>query len=273
MKAMNRLETIYYKWLKRPHELKAVIDEGQGQPVILLHGIGKTGSVWKHVIEILRQVGHCRIIAYDLLGFGASPKPDWLDYNVDDHAEAVIKSLEKLKLKQQFILVGHSMGCLIAVRVARLRPDLIKHLVLYEMPLYEGLPEKRIYRLRLGFYTKFYNWVINYKPDFNDVSNRKAHNIANLVSGFNVDEVTWEPFIKSLENTIMKQTAADDIKHINIPMDVIYGRFDMFVIRGHIEKIFGKEKDNITSHSIGARHIITPKASQLIASRILSPVN
>jgi pimeloyl-ACP methyl ester carboxylesterase len=268
---MSKLsEKIWYKLLKRPITLKDTIDEGKGQPVILLHGIGKTGQVWKHVVEGLRYFP-CRIVAYDILGFGVSPKPDWIEYNVDDHASAVINSLDRLGAKKPYILVGHSMGCLIAVRVAKLRPDLVEHLVLYEMPLYEGLPKKRIYRIRLEMYERFYNWVVNYQPSFSSAKLNRSQRIAQRVVGFQVDKETWQPFIKSLKNTIMNQKTVDEnIKTLKMPMDVIYGTFDMMVIKGNPTFTVGSESENIKFHKVRARHIISPKASRLIVQRIVA---
>lgn len=265
----NYLWSIKYRVFKRPIRLKKLHDNNSGHPVVFLHGIGKTGNVWRHVTDNLSSFNNYRIIVYDLLGFGASPKPNWLNYTVDDHANAVINSIYSLNLTEPITLVGHSMGCLIAVRVARLKPELIKHLVLYEMPLYNGLPEKRLYKLRLGFYSKFYNWIINYEPNFTEEGKRRSQKIASRVIGFEVDKKTWQPFIKSLKNTVLKQTADDDIKNINIPMDVIYGSYDMFVIHGHVEKVYGKLPEHINSHSVRARHVISVKASKLITDRIV----
>lgn len=234
--------------------------------MVLLHGIGRTGRVWEHVVEYLAAAPY-RVVAFDLLGFGASPKPDWPSYDVDDHAQAAIASLEKLHVRQPVILVGHSMGSLVAVRVARLRPDLVRHLVLYEMPLYEGLPQKRSYRLRLNLYRKFFQWVIGYQPVFDAASAKRTERLARRIIGFEVDATTWQPFIKSLEHSIMRQTAADDIKHLVMPADVIYGLLDMFVIRGKPRQIFGTDT-KITAHTVRARHVISPKASRFIVDRI-----
>jgi pimeloyl-ACP methyl ester carboxylesterase len=210
-----------------------------------------------------------RLIALDLLGFGASPKPD-IDYTVDDHANAVIKSIESLKQNEASILVGHSMGCLIAIRVARLRPDLVRHLVLYEMPLYSGLPNQKIYKIRLDAYMKFYNWVINYQPSFDQLDIKWAQWLASRIAGFEVNEQTWIPFKRSLENTIVNQKTSEDIKELRLAMDVIYGTMDMFVIRGKTERIFGADSGNISSFNVLSNHVINRKASRLIASRVLA---
>jgi pimeloyl-ACP methyl ester carboxylesterase len=259
-------ESIWHGWLNRPYQLAKVVDSGSGQTVVLLHGIGKSAGVWQHLTGPLTQSGH-RAVSFDLLGFGKSPKPD-VAYTIDDHAKAVIASITALHVKQPVVIVGHSMGCLVAVRVARLRADLVRHLVLYEMPLYEGLPEKWRYRLRTDLYQRFYTRIIKYQPTFNEETAKMAERFARKVVGFEVTEETWQPFIRSLQNTILKQTAPDDIKQLRMPMDVIYGSYDMFVIRGRKEQVFGSDSSLITAHTIRERHAISPKASQFIMRRI-----
>lgn len=263
------LDKFWHKTLRRPYQLAKPLDNGDGQPVILLHGIGRTGQTWQHVIELLGSKPY-RVVAFDLLGFGASPKPKWPQYEIDDHAKAVIASIEKLRFGRSAVLVGHSMGCLVAVRVARLRPELVRHLVLYEMPLYEGLPDKRRYRARLSLYYRFYDRILRFQPSFDPANARLIQRWARRIAGFEVDRETWQPFVKSLEHSIMRQTAADDFKHITAPIDVIYGSRDMLVIRGEIQHIFGENHDHVTTYKIRERHVISEKASRFIVARILA---
>lgn len=267
--AWTVFDKFWHKTLRRPYYLARPVEIAGGpDSVILLHGLGRTAQVWQHVVYGLAARG-LRVVALDLLGFGASPKPKWLNYTVDDHTTAVIASLEKLQLTRPAVIVGHSMGCLVAVRVARLRPDLVKHLVLYEMPLYEGLPHKRTYRLRTDLYRRFYNRIIKYEPTFNDETAARVERLGRKILAQEVTAETWLPFVRSLENTIVKQTTAADIKELPIPMDVIYGRFDMLVIRGKPQHIFGVDTGKIATHTIRARHVISPKASQFLIERIL----
>lgn len=258
--------------LKQPYRLARPIDRGTGQPIVLLHGIGRTGQVWQYVVEDLSYLPY-RLVAFDLLGFGASPKPDWLAYDVEDHAQAVIAGLERLRYRQPAVLVGHSMGCLVAVRVARQRPDLVKHLVLYEMPLYEGLPEKRRYRLQLNLYFKLYKRIMRHQPTFDAENLRLTERLARRIVGFEVNRETWQPFVKSLEHTIMNQTTADDIQHLDMAMDVIYGHYDMFVIRGKPQQIFGTDSDRIATHTIHTRHVISRRASRFLVERITAALD
>jgi pimeloyl-ACP methyl ester carboxylesterase len=269
---MNQFfDRLWHQRLGRPYRLARPVDVQSGIPIVLLHGIGRSSIVWNFLIGALSHKPY-HVVAFDLLGFGKSPKPKWPSYNVDDHASAVIYSMKAEGIKRPAILVGHSMGCLVAVRVAELRPDLVKHLVLYEMPLYAGLPEKRRYQMRLKLYSTLYARVIKYQPTF-DANNRPfAERIAERLRLPKLNSETWLPFIRSLENTILKQTTALDIKKIKVPMDVIYGSRDMFVIRGEVRNIFGTDATNITAHTIKAGHTISVEASAFIAERINSAV-
>jgi pimeloyl-ACP methyl ester carboxylesterase len=261
------IDTVWHRYLRRPYKLHVSVDQGSGIPIVLLHGIGRSGEVWRPLVGQLAHKPY-RVLAYDLLGFGTSPKPNWVGYDVDDHARAVIRSIEASRIRSPVLLVGHSMGCLISVRIARLRPDLVRHLVLYEMPLYEGLPERRAYRLRLKLYQSIYNRVIAYQPNFT-VEKRRLLERAIIRMGFPPpDPSTWVAFTRSLDHTIVHQTTAQDIKQLRMPMDVIYGSRDMLVIRGKVQQIFGKDAINITAHTVKAGHIISVAASAFIAVRI-----
>lgn len=236
----------------------------------MLHGLGRSGNVWKYVIEESHLAGiKAHYVAYDLLGFGSSPKPLTIDYDVDDHARAVIYSLSKVRSNnEQVILVGHSMGSLVAVRVAFLRPDLIKHLVLYEMPIYSGLPDKLRYKSRIKTYLKFYEWLSSRDLTYQAVERAYKDKLATKITGIKLSPTTLQPFVRSLRNTIMQQNAAAELPLLKMPSDVIYGTRDALVIRGKAEQLFGTDDELVTTHTLKERHIISHKASKFLILRI-----
>lgn len=271
---MTLFKNMWPKWFNRPYQLAKTHDIGSGTGIVMLHGIGSSGHIWDPLIKQLgKQSFKCRIVTYDLLGFGKSPKPTDIDYTVDDQAAAVIAQIKKLRRSKPVIIVGHSMGSLVAVRVAKLRPDLVRHLVLYEMPLYDGLPDKRRYQTRIKLYFNFFNWVSRQKPDFTTARKRFKERIATHVVGSELTATTWEPFIKSLQNTIMQQSAAEDLPQLTMPADIIYGTRDMLVIRGKVHGTFGLDSDLVTMHTIRERHVISTKASRFITERIATALN
>ena len=68
-------------------------DEGDGPIYVLLHGINADASDWRPVIDAIGPTYRC--VAFDLLGFGESPKPADIDYSADDHALVLENSLAK----------------------------------------------------------------------------------------------------------------------------------------------------------------------------------
>jgi pimeloyl-ACP methyl ester carboxylesterase len=263
---MDVLSKFWHRTLGRPFYLAKTVDSGHGDTVVLLHGIGRSTEVWDNLIEQLK--GESRVVAFDLLGFGQSAKPDWIDYSTEDHSRSVIASIVKLHSGSPVILVGHSMGSLVAARIARDRPDLVKQLVLFEMPLYDGLPDKRYYKLRLDIYRRLYAKVIAMEPTFDSSNAKLLERLASHVVAFEINEQSWTPFVRSLKHTILKQTAANDIKALRMPIDVIYGSRDMLVIRGRAQQIFGSDTSWVTAHTIRARHEISKKSSKFLYERI-----
>ncbi|MDB5176178.1 MAG: esterase [Candidatus Saccharibacteria bacterium] len=263
---MTVSEYLKYRVLRRPLRLHRGTDTGKGPLVVLLHGIGQSHVVWQPLVPMFSR-DNCRVVGFDLLGFGESPIPDWLDYTVDDHVDALLASIKKLRPTQPIILVGHSMGCLIAVRLAYRRPDLVKHLVLYEMPIYEGLPNKRRYRWRVDAYRTLYDQISAMQP----VAKGKqglAQALVQKVTGQQIDAASWQPYVKSLKNTIVKQNAAAEIVQLKMPIDVLFGRRDMLVIRGKVQQIFGTDTGHISAHTIRERHRVTQRASLFIYERV-----
>ena len=107
------------------------IDEGDGQPVVLIHGGGAGAdaySNWSKTIPILAP--HYRVLAFDMLGFGKTAKPDGeFEYTQAARNKHLIAFLEALNLKKATV-VGNSMGGATAIGAAVERPDLIGKLVL-----------------------------------------------------------------------------------------------------------------------------------------------
>ena len=261
-------DKLIHKTLRIPYKLTVTQDTGSGRPIVFLHGIASSSATWRNVIPLL-DTHVFRIITVDLLGFGDSPKPDWANYTVDDHATSVLATIKKLGLRN-YILVGHSMGSLIAARVAAKDSNAISHLVLCSMPLYQtgDLDEsinayKKTGRHLSNLYFKIYQSLAE-RPDFTLKRAREVVTLAGNDTSFRLDETTWVPFTKSLKNTIEQQTAFNDLQTIAVPTDVIYGSMDIFVL-GNYFKEFAKTNKNITVTQVTARHEITPKYAREIA--------
>ena len=110
-----------------------------GRTVLLLHGRNFPSSYWAPVIKMLSEAGY-RVVAPDQVGFGKSAKPTG-DLHFDDLAANTIALLDKLGIAKADV-VAHSLGGMLAVRIARAYPDRVDHLVL-TAPI--GLEDYRFY--------------------------------------------------------------------------------------------------------------------------------
>jgi len=106
---------------------------------ILLHGKNFYGSYWDNTIKALRTAGY-RVVVPDQLGFGKSAKPE-IDYSFDLLAANTAQLLDHLQINKA-VIVGHSMGGMLAVRFARNYPERTMRLVL-EDPI--GLEDYRFF--------------------------------------------------------------------------------------------------------------------------------
>jgi haloalkane dehalogenase len=114
----------------------AYVDEGEGQPVVFLHGNPTSSYLWRNIIPHLPE-GY-RAIAPDLIGMGDSGKPD-IDYRFADHAAYLDAFLDQHDLRNA-ILVVHDWGSALGMRYARLNPDRIAGLVFMEAIVPPVLP-------------------------------------------------------------------------------------------------------------------------------------
>jgi haloalkane dehalogenase len=115
----------------------AHIDEGEGKPVLFLHGEPTWSYLWRKVIPPVRDAGF-RCIAPDLAGFGRSDKPTDIEwYTYDRHCALVADLLEHLDLRDcTFVL--HDWGGPIGLRVAVENADRVSRLVLMDTGIWTG---------------------------------------------------------------------------------------------------------------------------------------
>ncbi len=109
----------------------AYLDEGQGSPVVLLHGFG--GSMWQWEYQQADLSARHRLITLDLLGSGLSDKPA-IDYRPDRLIDSLQGFLDALGIERAS-LVGNSMGAGLATAFALAYPERVDRLVLIS-----GLP-------------------------------------------------------------------------------------------------------------------------------------
>ncbi len=110
------------------------IDEGEGDPVLFVHGVPDSSHTWRNVIPHVKPRG--RVIALDLPGMGLSDKPSLQGYNdLYDRFEGFIEALEL----KNVTLVVIDWGAILGLQYARTHEDNVRGVVMMEAavaPLY-----------------------------------------------------------------------------------------------------------------------------------------
>ncbi len=215
--------------------LHAHFDEGTGPAIVMLHGINSDGGDWRTVIDTIGE-GY-RFIAFDLLGFGASPKPLDIDYTADEHALVIENTLLDMGVVEPFLLVGYSLGGDIALRYASTYPHRLRRLFLLDAPFY--LPASE---LRLSGTGLKYLYELGSKRLWDALGSSKksggfiykfATGVAekSLEDAFHADDIPthWEVMSKNLTNTVNAATWVDDLPKLTMPVVHAIGVRDAIV--------------------------------------------
>jgi pimeloyl-ACP methyl ester carboxylesterase len=99
---------------------------GEGEPLLLLHGLAGSSGNWVELLPDLLQ--RHRVIAVDLPGHAGSAKAP-RGTSIDDFA-AVAAEVLGAEVERPVLVAGHSFGGLVALRLARARPELVRGLLL-----------------------------------------------------------------------------------------------------------------------------------------------
>jgi pimeloyl-ACP methyl ester carboxylesterase len=106
-----------------------------GLPVVLLHGMCGSNRYWGAEFDVLAE--RCRLMVPDLLGFGGSPKP-LNGYSAADHADALAACLRESGIHEPAIVVGHSMGTLVALALLDRHPQCVDSVIAIAPPVYDS---------------------------------------------------------------------------------------------------------------------------------------
>jgi pimeloyl-ACP methyl ester carboxylesterase len=117
----------------------AYLDEGDGPPLLLLHGCPFSSFIWRKLIARLRDRFRC--IAPDLLGLGDTETPPDADWSLPAQAAMVVGLLDALGLDQVHV-VGHDHGAATAQLLAASHPERIRRLVLANAEAYDNWPSR-----------------------------------------------------------------------------------------------------------------------------------
>lgn len=246
---------------------------GQGSPIVLIHGMAASSHYWDELVPLLSPTHH--IVTLDLLGFGRSPKPH-IQYTYHAHISAIKQALEQLRIVTPVILVGHSMGALIALRMAREHPELVKKVVMIGCPIYANpLDARREITQgkllpRLAYYGPTSQvlctlWCGLLRP----LSKRLAPlYLSYLTPGVAQDSVlhTWHSYNSSMQHIIEQQSVGTDFRRCLVPIEFIYGNEDT---AAHPDRITPPPPKQVTFTELAGNHQLVWQHPKKIAKLIL----
>src|SRR6266536_2354204 len=102
-------------------------EEGRGDPLVLVHGAGTSGAIWRRSMPLLAE--RRRAIAPDLPGYGGSP-PAGPGFALEEVTDQLVAGLRDAGVPAPYDLVGHSMGGAVSILLAASHPALVRRLVL-----------------------------------------------------------------------------------------------------------------------------------------------
>ncbi|HEY8885910.1 MAG TPA: alpha/beta hydrolase [Candidatus Microsaccharimonas sp.] len=249
-------DLLLHKYLRVPYRLNVHIDQNPKSSkatILLLHGIGNSGASWDEVVR--RLPNNVRVISVDLLGFGTSPSPRWMKYDINVQAKSVIATLLRAKIRQPLIIVGHSMGGLVAVEIAKRFPLIVKSLILCSPPFYSNSESKTLLPSQTAILKEFYQVVL-----------KNPHRIVEAVplalklkivgNGFNVTAENVDVYMAVLEASILHQSSFEDVEKINKPIRLIHARFDPVVIKKNLQQVVKINKNAQLSLVLAGHELI-----------------
>ncbi len=266
-KALLRfVDTLMHRWLHVPYRLHSVRFRSPKAPrytIILLHGLGNSSKSWR---TIARQLpSDVRVIGIDLLGFGESPKPTWATYTMATQVRAIARTVVALRLNQRVTVIGHSMGALVAIELAKRYPLVIKQLVLCSPPLYSDNSDKTFNQDRIlrDFYES-----LRQHPDRLQRVAPMAAKLGIVGTSFNIQGRRVQHYVAALEAGIIHQTSLVDAGQLRLPITILYGTFDPVVIGSRIREL-ARSHTNIIVKSFPVGHEITGRFQDIVARELL----
>jgi len=217
-----------------------------GQPVVLLHGLAASGQFWGAEYDHLAD--HARLIVPDLLGFGRSPRPA-SGYGPNDHADAVAATLHAIGIHDEpAVIVGHSVGALVALRLAARHPTLVSSVVGFGPPIYRDYSDARRRLNHLGPLCRLFGldtrWAELACHVLCQRHRRAAGRLASLLRPDLPPQLTrdavehsWESFSETLTRVVLTAEATDWLAEIDVPVRVISGNNDPVTDIDYLEEL------------------------------------
>lgn len=208
----------------------------QGSPIVLLHGLVASGIYWGAAYDSLARQ-HCLVVP-DLLGFGGSVGPS-SGYGPDDHVQALLTCLDEVGASEPAVIGAHSLGSLIAIRLAATHPDRVAGLIAFGPPLYGDRsaalthvggtgPMGRLFVLPGRMAQNACGWVCDHRDLSAWIAQATHPGLPPPIAADGVRH-SWSAYSETLERVILASEAARWLAQLDCPTRLIAGDRDRVV--------------------------------------------
>jgi pimeloyl-ACP methyl ester carboxylesterase len=220
------------------------LEQGEGKPVILIHGFLYSTMMWKKSIDALAK--NSKVYAIDLWGWGYGERLKERNYSFDLYAKQVIGFMDALKIPRAS-LVGQSMGGGISVYVAAHYPDRVDKLILVDPAVLPYPPSITASVYTLPFVGEFLNALPGNALVKKNLQDLWFYDPNNVTDDY-VEEVARPLMIKGtldgmmfiLRNVLKEpyvEAEAQKLAQLNIPILIVHGREDKAVPLDRSQKL------------------------------------
>lgn len=203
-----------------------------GTTVTLLHGKNFNGAYWETTIDALITEGY-DVLVPDQIGFGKSDKPEHFQYTFQQLALNTRKLQDSLGI-QNSVVLGHSMGGMLATRFALMYPEATSHLILLNPIGLEDWKVKVPYQSIEDWYSneldknyediKKYQQENYYDGDWNEEYAKWAKLLAGWTLNDNYPLIAWNSALTY--DMIFTQPVVYEFKNLEVPTLLIIGTRD-----------------------------------------------
>lgn len=252
-----------------------VLGEDHAESIVFLPGFTGSHDVWNRDFQALSRC--YKLVFLDLLGFGDSPKPD-IDYTLADHLTAIRLTLQSLGLRAPH-LVGHSMGCLLALAYADHFVGEVSRLVLLALPAFQSEQEARRIIANSSQFNRLLamdTWLArlactamcHLRPLLMTVAPLLASDVPAVVARASLRH-TWTSYSKTLRHVIFQTRAEEWLQDIRRPVLIIQGMSDTIAPIANVITLIDQQP-NIRLLPLDAGHRLIFTHSATITNELVS---
>lgn len=230
------------EWIYHEDNKFHYLEKGQGkQTILLLHGIMVTSNIWKNYLEHFSE--KYKVYAIDFLGHGLSTKKE--DLNIEDLVKQIDIFIQKKNIKNP-IIIGHSLGGLVASIYASHHQENISRLVLISCGEYQSITNNFLTQFNSQFLDLGFSLINQFTfPMFLQFLGQRVYNHPINLIDDSKSEILYHFKLKGskkalfslMKNYNFKNFSIENYERITCPTLVIHGEKDRIVEYFHAEKL------------------------------------